>query len=257
MDKKLIELIHEDLEGKLTPEEHHRLQERLTTDPEAATYYANWQKLGKDFEKSRNNLPDLQLTREVLHEIQAKSDRSSIPEAIFHPPFWQRQTVKFSFVFIAGLLLGFFVFLFLAPDIRTGSSHEEQMKGTLFGTRNTDQMKLADNLLYEAPGLRATFDVRYSGSMVEARVSLNCQSTVECMIDFNPSDFQPLNVTSANSDANSSFTASAGWVKMVSVGDNEYIVWLRNRNNLPNQIRIRLLSNGMTIYQNTVTVNKE
>lgn len=257
MDKKLIEQIHEDLEGKLSPEEQSRLQEQLASDPEAARYYADWQKLGKSFEQSRDAVSDIQLAQEIVRQIHSQSARQSAPEPLFHPPFWQRQSVKFSFVFLTGVFLGFLVFLFLMPGIKTNDSPEEQMKGTLYDSRNTDQMKVADNLLYEAPGIRATFDVRYSGAMVEARISLSGPATVQCLLDFNPNDFQTLNVVSSNTTENSTFTASSGWVKLINTGDNQYMVWLRNRNNLPNQIRIRLVSNDMTIYQNTVTVNKE
>ncbi|MBN1199325.1 MAG: hypothetical protein JXA23_08235, partial [Bacteroidales bacterium] len=73
IDKKIIEQIHEDLEGKLTPEGHNLLQEKLASDPEAKKYYTDWQQLGKSFEKSRNTVPELQLAQDIVRQIHAQS----------------------------------------------------------------------------------------------------------------------------------------------------------------------------------------
>ncbi|MFH0760451.1 MAG: hypothetical protein V2A67_02980 [Bacteroidota bacterium] len=134
---------------------------------------------------------------------------------------------------------------------------KEQLTGTMFDSRNFDQMKVADNLLFETPGISATFEVRYSSGMVEARINITSGEVVQCILDFNYNELQVLNVISTGINEESTFTASNNWVKINSAGNNNYFVQLLNKNSLPHQLSIRLISNGIPVYQNAVTVHKQ
>ncbi len=148
IDKQLIERIHEDLEGKLAPEEQRRLQEQLASDPEAAGYYNDWQQIQKNLEKNKEVAPDINLAQEISRKIPFASASQVKSGPLLHVPFWQRQYVKYSFVLLAGIFIGFLVFALLMPDRMNNYTPKEQMTATLFDSRNFDQMKVAGNLLF-------------------------------------------------------------------------------------------------------------
>ena len=67
IDKKLIERIHEGLEGNLDAAMKQQLKEQLALDPEAAAYYRDWQKIGNTILKTREQTPEIQLEKEILN----------------------------------------------------------------------------------------------------------------------------------------------------------------------------------------------
>ena len=72
IDKKLIERIHEDLEGKLNADERQQLTNRLSSDPEASAYFQDWKRIAHTIEKTREGTPDIQLTHEILNRYPWK-----------------------------------------------------------------------------------------------------------------------------------------------------------------------------------------
>lgn len=255
--RDLIERIHDDLEGNLTSEERNRLHEYLAGDPEASRYYQDWQKIQKQMEQGRISTPKVDLSPGILHKIASAAARREPSRPILIDPVWKRQYTYYSLIFITGILIGFLVFAFVMPDHGGNSPTKGQTSGTLYDSRNFDQMKIADNLLVELPGLRTTIDVRYSTGIVEARIGISSNGETDCVLSFNPEDLQPLNVTSTESAGVSTFSAAYNVVRITSEGKNQYLVRLLNKNSLPNQITLRLIRNEITVYQNSVTINNK
>jgi len=256
IDKRLIELIHEDLEGNLSSGEQQKLREQLTHDQEAAGYYNDWKKIQENFERNREASPDVNLVREILQKIPAGSTRRLKPDYSVKPGFWRLPSIRYGLVFAAGVFLGFLVFAVLFSSKTDSFLRKEQVVGTVYDSRTFDQMKVADNLLFEIPGIKATFDVRYSTGMVEVRITMSSRELLQCVFDFNYNELQVLNVASVSFTNQSAYTAAFNWVKINNVGSNQYIVQLLNKNKLPHRINIRLSQNDLIVYQNAVTINE-
>jgi len=257
IEKKLIGLIHGDIDGDLNEAEKKLLMEKLALDPESAAYYRDWQKISQTIEKTRETTPDVMLTQEILNRLPMESQINKKPEPLIRPSLWNRPAFMYTLVFITGVFLGFLVFTFLMPGNRTSKIPEVQIKGSMYDSRTFDQMTTADNLMFENPMVKASFDVRYSTSTVELRISLSSLYPVQGVIMFDYNSLQPMNVMNVSVNDQSSISTSSNYVQINNSGNNQYVIQLLNKNRLPHQISIKILQNDVPIYQNAVTVNKE
>jgi hypothetical protein len=257
IDRKIIELIHEDLDGNLNPDRQKELRELLAGNPEANFYYNDWKQIRDNINDLREKTPDIEFTQEILNRLPMESQTAKRPEPLIRPSFWNRPAFRYSIIFVAGILLGLLAFTFLMPGNRSAKPPVFELKGSLYDTRSFDQMSTADNLQFENAMMKSTFDVRYSTSIVEARINISSLYPVKVLILFDYNSLQPMNILNVSVNDQSSISASSNFVQINNSGNNQYVVQLLNKNNLPHQISIKVLQDDMPIYQNAVTVNKE
>ncbi len=257
IDKKLIERIHEDLEGKLNADERQQLTNRLSSDPEASAYFQDWKRIAHTIEKTREGTPDIQLTHEILNRLPMETQTSRKPEPLIRTNFWNKPAFRYSIIFATGVFLGFLAFSLLMPGTKNTQAPAFQLKGAMYDSRSFDQMITADNLMFENPMVKASFDVRYSTSIVEARITISSLYPVQAVITFDYNSLQAMNVMNVSVNDQSSISASSNVIQINNSGNNQYLVQLLNKNNLPHQISIKILQNDVPMYQNAVTVNKE
>ena len=257
IDKHLIERIHEGLEGKLTAAEQQRLKAQLASDAEALAYYKDWQRIQSTLERTVNQPAEIDLTKEILNRLPMETQHAKKPEPLIRTSFWNRPAFRYSTVFIAGVFLGLLAFSFLMPGTKQKAAPSFKVKGSLYDSRSFDQMTTADNLVFENAMVKATFDVRYSRSIVELRVSVSSLYPVQGVILFDYNSLQAMNVVNVSVNDQSSISASSNYVQINNSGNNQYIVQLLNKNSLPHQISVKIMQNDVPIYQNAVMVNKE
>jgi hypothetical protein len=179
------------------------------------------------------------------------------PEIRVITPFWNRPWVRFMFVFLFGFCAGLVAFSLLRPGTEAEPVPLGEMKGTLYDSRSYDQMKTADNLYYESAQAKATFAVRYSTKIVEARINVSSLYPVKATMQFDFNNFEVLNVQNVSVNDQSSAVSASNYVQFNNTGDNQFIVQLYNKNSLSQTIGFNIYQNDMPIYQNAVTVNKE
>ncbi len=257
IERELIERIHEELDGKLGASEQQQLKEALAGNPEAENYYREWKKISGAFNKSRELSPDVQFTKEILNRLPMEPQTAKKPEPLIRPSFWNMPAFRYSMIFIAGAFIGFLAFAFLMPANKTSKAPAFQLKGSMYDSRSFDQMTTADNLMFENAMVKASFDVRYSSSIVEIRVSVSSLYPVQGMILFDYNSLQAMNVVNVSVNDQSSIGASSNFIQINNSGNNQYVIQLLNKNSLPHQISFKILQNDVPIYQNAVTVNKE
>lgn len=257
IERELIERIHEDLEGKLEAAEQQKLKDTLAGNPEAESYYREWQKISSVFKRSGELSPDVQFTKEILNRLPMEPQTAKKPEPLIRPSFWNMPAFRYSMIFIAGAFLGFLAFTFLMPAGKISKAPSFQLKGAMYDSRNFDQMTTADNLMFENAMVKASFDVRYSSRIVEIRVSVSSLYPVQGMILFDYNSLQAMNVVNVSVNDQSSISASSNFIQINNSGNNQYVIQLLNKNSLPHQVSFKILQNDVPVYQNAVTVNKE
>jgi len=257
LDKRLIERIHQDLEGNLSEAEKQQLAHQLSLNPEAAGYYRDWQQIRQTFEETREQAPDIQFTQDILNRLPMEPQTAKKPEPLIRTSLMNRPSFRYSLVFIAGILLGFLAFSFLMPGKTATRAPAVQLKGAMYDSRSFDQMTTADNLQFENAMVKASFDVRYSTGVVEARITLSSLYPIQAFILFDYNSLQAMNVMNVSVNDQSSISTSSNYVQINNSGNNQYIVQLLNKNSLPHQISIKILQNDIPVYMNAVTVNKD
>jgi len=258
-DKKITDLIYRDLETDLTPEEQLKLREYLAVNPEAAKLYSDWKSIKSGLDREKSNMENVDLKQAILEKINMEKyvKQEVKPEIKLAISFWRRPVFRFGFVFLLGVFTGFLLFSFLKVDFSGAKLPTEDMKGTLYDSRSFNDMRVADNILYDSPLARAVFAVRYSTKIVEIRIDLSSLYPITTVIEFDFSNFECLNVQNVNINDQTTCNAAANFVQINNVGDNKFIIQLYNKNSLQHNIDFRILQNDMPLYQNSVTVNKE
>jgi hypothetical protein len=257
INKKLIEKIHEDLDGKLDASGQQELREQLLHDREAAAYLKDWQKIRVSIETTKEQTPQIQFAKDILNKLPMESQTHLKPEPLLRTSIWNKPAFRYSIVFIAGVFLGFLTFSIIMPGSKSTKTPAFQLKGAMYDSRSFDQMTTADVLVFENPMVKASFIVKYSTSVVEARITLSSLYPVQGVLVFDYNSLQVMNVLNVSVNDQSSISASSNFVQINNSGNNQYVVQLINKNSLPHQISIKIMQNESPIYQNAVTVNKE
>ena len=161
-----------------------------------------------------------------------------------------------SFIFITGVFIGFLIFSFLKTDLSLSSKTKEAVKGTFAGSNTFENMKVADNLLYEGSLAKAVCNVRYTADIVEIDLNLSSSQAVNTILEFDNKNFTVLNIRNVNVNKQSTLFTAVNYVHINNTGDNKYIIQLSNSNKLSNDIAFKIMQDGQPLYQNKITINK-
>jgi len=167
------------------------------------------------------------------------------------------RTTGIMIALLAGLLAGVLIGYIVGGGTGTGDARPEEVKGSIYDGRSYDDMKLADNFLFDGLDGQAAFTVKYSPRVTEARIKVNSQSPLKILADFDQGNFGVMGLQTLTVSDNSQIVNGGNIIQITNVGDNQYAFQLYNRNSLPNNITFRVLVNDMQVYQYVVTINKE
>ena len=186
--------------------------------------------------------------------METYKQKEKNPQVKVVQSIWTRPALRFGFIFILGVFVGFLIFAFFKADIKTSKEATPEMKGTLYNSSSFDEMKTADILQYDSPLARAVCNVRYSTKLVEIRVDLSSLYPVRSTLEFDFNNFEVLNVQNVTVNDQTTAMAASNFVQFNNVGDNKFIIQLYNKNRLPHYIDFKIYQNDAPIYQNSVQV---
>ncbi len=259
IDQDIIRRIYRDIDGELDFQVPAELKNFLAKNPEAEQLYRDWAKIGEKFREEKENFREVDLKQQILNKINMEkyvpSEKISFSEKMqqvfFSPRF------KIGFAFVLGIFLGIFAFSILNQGVTGKKLKQQDVSGTMWDSRSYDDMVTADNILYESPMAKATFNVKYSTRLVEAHINISSLYPVKLAINFDPNAFMTFNVQNTNVNAQTTAMSSYNYVEINNVGDNQFVVLLYNKNNLSNKINFTIYQNEIPLYTNSVTINKE
>lgn len=173
------------------------------------------------------------------------------------PGFWRKPAIRLGFAFTIGIFAGFMIFSFMMVDSGDSSPSADDLKGTIYNSRSSDNMKTGDVIQYTSPEVTVMCNVRYSTKIIEMKVELSSKDLVKSTITFDYNNFAVLNVQNISVNDQSSAITAGNFVQLNNTGDNVFIIQLSNKNSLPNNLDFKIYQNDSPIYQNSVQVNKE
>ncbi len=220
---------------------------------------SDWQQVEHQFEMEKDFQIGVDLKQEILSKINMEKYQTEKkkPELLVRQKIWHKPGWKMGFAFVLGVFVGFLIFSILKISFTGVEDKTTEMKGTLYDTRSYDNMKMADNLIYDTPLTKAICAVRYSTRIVEIHLDLSSLYPVRATLQFDFNNFEVLNMQNINVNDQTTSMASTNFIQINNVGDNKFIIQLYNKNNLQNNIDFRLYQNDIPIFQNSVAVNKE
>jgi hypothetical protein len=258
-EKEIIEKIYRNLDGELTKADQCEIEDYLSDHPEAAQLSKEWELIKIQMNKEQKAFVDIDLKQEILKRINMETYKQPPKTAGFLivRSFWSRPAVRLGFSFVLGVFVGIIIFSFLKVDFKKANAPTKDMKGTFYDSRSFDNMKVADVLQYEDPLTKAVCNVRYSTKIVEIRVDISSLNLVKSIIEFDYNDFKVLNVQNVSVNDQSSAVVAANLIQINNIGDNKFIIQLYNKNSLSHNIDFKIYQNDLSVYHNSVQVNKE
>ena len=259
IDQHIIRKIYRSIDGDLSPQDQADLENFLAQNPEAEQIYRDWKNIDERFGEGKDLLPAIDLKQQILNKIDMEkyvpSENVSFSEKMqrlfFSPRF------KIGFAFVLGIFLGVFVFSLFKQGMNEKQVKQQDVSGTIWDSRTYDQMVTADNLLFESPMAKATFNVKYSTKLVEAHINISSLYPVKVAINFDPDAFMTFNVQNTNVNDQTTAMSSSNYIEINNVGDNQFVVLLYNKNSLPHSLNFTIYQNELPLYRNSVTINKE
>lgn len=257
-EKKLLTEIYRLLDGELSPSERDELEKYIAAHPEAAKLYSQCEQIKKQFEVLPKVEVDADLKSTVLNRINARQQAQQQEEIRFNvvQQFWQRPAFKASFIFVAGVFIGFLVFSFLNTDFFQFSGNRDKVQGAFSSPRSFQDLKVADVLQFENPQVKAICNVRYSQNWVEIHVDLSSAEMVTSIFEFNTDHFSVYNIQPSMVNSQSNTLVASNSININSIGENKYIIQLYNKTSLSHDISFRLIQNGQQLYASSTTINK-
>ncbi|MEI6681406.1 MAG: hypothetical protein WCO44_02200 [Bacteroidota bacterium] len=163
---------------------------------------------------------------------------------------------KLCLFFLGGFLAGFILFRLLGKGNEDPAIHLPDKQELSAGVPLHDSLTVADLLRYDTPLAKATIKVLYSPKVAEIRIDLSSLYPVKSLVEFDVNSLSLLNLQHTSVNDQSTSMTSANFVQFNSVGDNKYIILLSNKNALPHKVDFTISQNDVTIYHNSVEINK-
>jgi len=171
-------------------------------------------------------------------------------------PFRSGRWVKLSVFFLLGFMAG----MIFTGTLRCG--RKEAVKPGP-GKQPAESAALQDSLgkpqsaRYETPLVKAVYTVRYSSETVEIRIGFTSLYPVKSLVEFDLHNMAILDVEHLEVNDQSTDMIASGFVQFNCVGNNQYLIRLSNKNNLPHRIEISLSQNDISLYRNSLRINQD
>ena len=163
---------------------------------------------------------------------------------------------KLCLVFLTGFLAGLLIFSLVKKGDEEPGIHLPDKQEISAGVPFHDSLTEAGLLHYDTPLAKAAIKVLYSSKVAEIRIDLSSLYPVKSLVEFDVNNLSVLNLQHTNVNDQSTSMTAANFVQFNSVGDNKYIILLSNKNALPHKVDFTLSQNDVTIYQNSLEINK-
>ena len=165
---KYIELMNKEIDGLNTAKNSAELNSYLNSDPEAQRYYQNLLDVAKTLEQVADIQPSPELKKSILNSINWKKYAVEKKKSRYKFALPQlRFTIKYAYVFTAGLILGIIGYSSLSDTVN--KTDPSFLNGTLI---NEDKVQLVDRCDFENEDINCSFSLKSQDNYLFAELDL-------------------------------------------------------------------------------------
>ena len=253
IDSKTEDLINRDIDGVLSPQETNRLEEHLSTDPEAQNYYDEIVNLSQMLAQVEEVDPGPNLKKNILNSIpvqkyQNEENRERTP---LFSAWNSRPSYRLTLAFAFGLIIGFFTYSFVT-DLPINNNSD--LIGTILLNGTDAKFKPADQAEITLPEINGTVSSQYAENVVLFRVDLTTDSEIEVVVEFDGNDlrfagFRPQKYSAGQ------INVSSNELRLINNGLHKYILVFEDKSPTVSQFSVKIFADKL-LYEKNLTTRK-
>jgi hypothetical protein len=186
MEKKYIQLIHNDLDGLLTPSERHELDIALKSDPELRKLYEDLHQMSVQLNQIPRVEPPPTLKKKILESINFNryQEREAEQDWFVRISQWLAEPrFRLAYGLAAGIILGILSSLFILPGLITQSHLQiKDLYGTI-GIHEND-LNVIKELSVTENSFQGAFKVKSYWNIVGFEISFKTDAETEIQLEY-------------------------------------------------------------------------
>ena len=254
IDRKTEDLINRDIDGVLSPQEANRLNEYLSTDPEAQNYYDELVNLAQMLSQAEEVDPRPTLKKNILNSIPAQKYKNLQTQDRTHSfNAWRfRLNYRLIFAFALGLIVGIFTYSFFTELPLNNNSN---LIGTILLSDSDSKFKPADQSEITLPEINGTVSTQYAGDIVLFRIDLTTQFEIEVVVEFDGGDLRFAGFQTKKYSAGQ-INVSSNELRLVNKGRHDYVLVFEDKTSTNSQFTVKMVADKV-LYEKTFGTRKK
>ena len=259
IDKKIIELIHKEIDGIITPEEKARLRKYLSQNPQAQRVYEGQVHTAELLHQIPSIDPPEDLKKRIMNTI----DLNRYTAARTKMPSWRpsrawsfRINPKLAFSLGLGFILGIFVFAMLlnvsTDDFRMRS---KDFIGTI-GLHGKNRFQQVDKAIITLPNIQGRLTLLQADDHIGLDVRLHSRELFELLVRW-PADQIEFQGFQPNDKIKTTFENGDDYIKTSNATEAQHVLYLRRTTSESVFIDVTLLQRGVVQHHQRIQVKPE
>lgn len=251
--KKIKKLVQYYLDGELSGRDLLFIEELLKSNEEVRKYLDEMKSLNELLLEDARKEHTVSMKEQVMNAIVRKPSKkiqSTAKPAFFEIVFGNYKW-NLAYVFVAGLIIGFFIFSPVFKSSLKNQLQHEDIQGNLYQPEN--------KALFSIPFHSDDLKINISGQELEKNFinissEISSLSEVHVRISFDPSSFQVWSVKAISQHQNSRILSNMDAVDILSEGDNKFMLLLKKNNSLAQNIKVDVYRDDTLLYTEKITL---
>lgn len=242
-DKRIDELMHDELDGVATPEESSKLQEHLARDAEAKAKFEHLRQLSAMLDRVEMVDPPPDLKAGILRSIRTRA--ASDPARVgwldgLAAAFRGRLLFRVGYSFAAGIAVGVIGFAVFSGNFASRSHPgADRFSGTMAPLFRSEAHRKVDSLKFDFTGGSVAMETRLTDAGVVLLVDAGSSSEIGIRIEFEPAEYSLIGLTEG-SGIQCRAMMGGGRIVLSHSGVGHYIVGLERRARSSSPIRVAI-----------------
>lgn len=257
LNRKQIELIHQEMDGVNTPAESAAFRSLIEKNSEARALEAELRNVTLLLDRVGSIDPPRHMTEAILNALpqegRARSSWSALIESFRAISDGFRKRPQFALVssFCVGLVAGFGVYAALAGTVSTDHSDTSDLAGALFERRAADEFERVDEITIDVEGASGRVGVKTAHNIVFVELELDAERALEVQLAFDEGAYGLRGISRLRSEAGSHFAAEPGLIRVTTSGANTHTFALNHEGPVP-PLALTLFESGMEVFATTL-----
>jgi hypothetical protein len=256
IDPKYIELIHQEIDGRISPKDHEKLKHYLEANPEAKQLMADLRNLSTLLENTEEVEPPIELRERILQSVDFH--KYPLPQRQ-HPLkslMAYRPRFRYAYAFAGGFAFGLLIALLLMGEIfKTAPFDLRELSGAMISKEVSEKFQTAFQLNIEADGVEGKVTVDSDGNLVRIALDVKAEGEIELAIEYEADALRFEGFQRLGENPISLNIAQAS-IELVFTGNNRSILLFGNQRQFIPEMKLKLRSSGSLIYERTLSARQ-
>jgi hypothetical protein len=259
IDKKIIELIHKEIDGVITPEEKIRLHDYLSQNPRAQQMFEEQVCAAELLHQIPSIDPPEDLKKRIMNTIDLNrytAVRTKIPSWRLSRGWSFRINPKLAFSLGLGFILGIVVFAMLLnvskDDFRMRS---KDFMGTI-GLHGRSRFQQVDKAIITLPDIQGRLTLLQADDYIGLDVRLHSRDFFELLVRW-PADRMEFQGFQPSDKIKTTFENGDDYIKTSNATEAQHVLYLRRTTSESAFIDVTLLQHGVVQHYQRIHVKPE